>query len=220
MKEIFRVYIKNVIKLYLPLLYKSKSSSSSNSIIRIGILFIGGPIIIIFLSSFFPHSQVLQIIIAILATFIGAFITFTLLTVTSLRSQIRGAEMILENPPQSGEISIRVMDDEEKIWEGNKFSFATEKPMEDLATTSVDINLSPKPSYGLPTKKREEWVKWKKTYSIIKPMITEGKSWNEIIIELETNQENLPFTKDTLSKIEKAGNDGLLDTWPPKWQSP
>jgi hypothetical protein len=218
MKEIFREYIKTVIKIFLPILYTSNNVSPNKSIIGMVLLFISSPIVIILLSTFFPHSLGLQILIVILSAITGLLITFTLLTVVSLVSQIKGAEIALQKPPPSGETSIRVTDNDEVIFEGKKFPYAPKSP-DDQATTSVDFNLSPKPPYGLPTKKRQEWVKWKKLYSIIKPMITEGKSWSEITTELELNYPDLPSSIDTLSNIEKAGNDGLLDTWPPDWEN-
>jgi type II secretory pathway pseudopilin PulG len=74
--------------------------------------------------------------------------------------------------------------------------------------------------YGVPTKKREDWARWKRCYAIIKPMNSQGASWNEIKTFIENNHSDLPSSLDTLRNIFNAGNDGLLDEFPPRIKTP
>ncbi|MGA2503152.1 MAG: hypothetical protein ABSG01_03570 [Anaerolineales bacterium] len=154
---------------------------------------------------------------------IGAALVFFGIYGYFLLGGYRGVLYILRNPPNIGDTWVEMKVENFIFLKSPPINFDPPRIAE--VNNVVELNLTNlasetpenKPPFGLPTKKREEWVRWKKTYSIIKPMITQGKSWNEIVIELELNYPDLPSTTDTLSKIEKAGNDGLLDTWPPNW---
>lgn len=74
--------------------------------------------------------------------------------------------------------------------------------------------------YGVPTKKREDWARWKRCYAIIKPMTLQGASWDAIKTLIENDHRDLPSGLDTLRSIFNAGNDGLLDEFPPKIKTP
>lgn len=74
--------------------------------------------------------------------------------------------------------------------------------------------------YGVPIKKYEEWARWKRCYGIIKPLTSQSASWDEIKSFIENNHEGLPSSLDTLRSIFNAGNDGLLDKFPPEIKTP
>jgi hypothetical protein len=136
-----------------------------------------------------------------------------------------GAYYVLKNPPSVGKTHVELKQGNFVLWKSPQIEFnppriKEENNAEELNLTNLASEIPKnKPPFGLPTKKREDWVKWKNTYSIIKPMMIEGKSWQKIIAFLEENRPDLPSTRETLSKIEKAGNKGLLDTWPPNLQN-
>jgi hypothetical protein len=69
--------------------------------------------------------------------------------------------------------------------------------------------------FGLPTKKRREWEKWKITYSIIAPLRRQGYEWEEMKVKIDLVDNTLPQSRGTLVNIYRAGTFGLLDTWPP-----
>lgn len=90
---------------------------------------------------------------------------------------------------------------------------------ENMKAKSIRQKVSAYP-YGVPIKKREEWARWKRCYGIIKPMTSQGASWDEIKSIIENDHEELPSSLDTLRNIFNAGNDGLLDEFPPKIKTP
>lgn len=69
--------------------------------------------------------------------------------------------------------------------------------------------------YGVPTKKYEDWARWKRTYTIIKPLTVQALPWDEIKRFVENHNTDLPSSLDTLPNILKAGDDGLLNEFPP-----
>jgi hypothetical protein len=69
--------------------------------------------------------------------------------------------------------------------------------------------------FGLPTKKRGEWEKWKTTYSIIAPLRRQGYNWEDMKVKIDLVNNTLPQHRGTLVNIYRAGTFGLLDTWPP-----
>lgn len=69
--------------------------------------------------------------------------------------------------------------------------------------------------FGVPTKKKADWKKWKKAYSILSPLRIHGYSWKEISAKIQIADNKLPSDRSSLHDIEKAGLWGLLTNWPP-----
>lgn len=93
------------------------------------------------------------------------------------------------------------------------------------ATEALIHKGNKKPSsypYGVPTTRQADWAKWKKCYVIIKPMRTQGASLEEIKSNIENDHRDLllPSSIDTLTNILKAGDEGLLNEFPPKIITP
>jgi len=144
---------------------------------------------------------------------IALFVVVSLYGV-SVASQLAGAETALRNPPPPGEtqITFNVFDMEIAI--SKKFIFSP--PESDGQTHNFMLNKKrPLSPFGVPTKKREEWRKWKDLYTIIKPMETLGSTWEEMMAKIQTDHNHLPSSYDTLSNVLKAGDAGLLDQFPP-----
>lgn len=83
----------------------------------------------------------------------------------------------------------------------------------------VLIQLIPKSKtgapFGLPIKKKADWDKWKKTFTIIDPLLKQGiYTWAQIKAKVEIHPE-LPSHIPTLANIHKVGLLGLVDSWPP-----
>ena len=100
---------------------------------------------------------------------------------------LEGAVYTLQNPPSIGETWVQLKEGDYVFWKSPKINFNPAKYTETGTPATIGLNDFPfpfsnvsKPPYGLPIKKREEWVRWKKTYSIIEPMITNGTLRNPV----------------------------------------
>jgi len=69
--------------------------------------------------------------------------------------------------------------------------------------------------FGLPIKKKSEWLKWQKAYSIISPLRKQNYTWEQIKAKISIIDNRLPTDRSTLKNIENTGSFGLLEQWPP-----
>ncbi|MGD0877792.1 MAG: hypothetical protein ABSA01_06560, partial [Anaerolineales bacterium] len=158
MRQVFQEYTKFLLRLILPNFYKDKSDSPTKIIIAGAIFFGTGPVVIILLSKFILHSLIWQILVMIITIICNLIVIYTILTVTSVESILKGAELALKNPPPSGETWIQLTDGDDVIWKGKEFTPPATK-QENKQPFEIALKKAFVPS------QYDRWQNWQRIYN-------------------------------------------------------
>jgi hypothetical protein len=212
-RQAFQEYIKSLLRLILPNFYKEKTDGPTKIIIAGAVFFSAGPIAIILLSRNLPNSLIWQILVVIFTITSSLFVTYTILTVTSIVSQLKGAELALQNPPPRGETWIQLTDGEEIIWKGKEFTQPANKEGEKQPFAIVIREVYVPRQY-------ERWRNWQRVYNDEKLQemyqgegVYKGLKRSDIwqkIRDYVGDVHREPTKVDTLKELFYAGDRGYL----------
>jgi hypothetical protein len=211
MKKIFFDLLKPYIKYSLSRGKPTARPQPLKSILIIACWFIVGPILIIALAHYVPHSEGWQILIAAVTTYLGAIEVFGRAILFAIASYVQGAENALRNPPGTDETWVQITNGDEVIWKGEKIT-----PIRESPTTPININLAVISGLDLPEDPydQDRWSFWATLivplYNKYSPKKIVDKFAKEDEYKGFRDDNLLPRSRTTVTKIIKLIRAGKL----------